>query len=132
MGSKGLWLALIPQFDYPIRAARAAADADADGDVAAAAGVFLLLEGTGALFRSGVTQEREPQRHTNAHTHALHNSCLNTIMHDLINIACSSGQGRVPKSSALLAAPSWIPGPWQAWLGLLRGAGRSYRLQPPS
>eukprot|EP00983_Pelagomonas_calceolata_P109427 1159555-Pelagomonas_calceolata.AAC.17 len=25
-----------------------------------------------------------------------------------------------PESPALLAAPSWMPGPWQAWLGLLR------------
>eukprot|EP00983_Pelagomonas_calceolata_P118199 1160482-Pelagomonas_calceolata.AAC.11 len=39
-------------FDYPIRTRAAAA----------AAGLLLLLEGTGALFRSGVTQEREPQR----------------------------------------------------------------------
>eukprot|EP00983_Pelagomonas_calceolata_P127100 1161368-Pelagomonas_calceolata.AAC.6 len=58
MGSIGLWLVLISQFEYPIRTLAAGAGAGA-----ADAGVLLLLEGTGgALFRSGVTQEREPYR----------------------------------------------------------------------
>eukprot|EP00983_Pelagomonas_calceolata_P068530 1149962-Pelagomonas_calceolata.AAC.2 len=31
--------------------------------------------------------------------------------------------GRPTGSSAMLAASSWMPGPWQAWLGSLRAAG---------
>eukprot|EP00983_Pelagomonas_calceolata_P028381 888944-Pelagomonas_calceolata.AAC.1 len=56
MGSKGLWLASISWFDYPIRirAARAAA-------AAGAAGLLLLLEGISvqewSYTREGATQE---------------------------------------------------------------------------
>eukprot|EP00983_Pelagomonas_calceolata_P057925 1145277-Pelagomonas_calceolata.AAC.4 len=69
MGSMGLWLAFISQFEYPIRILAAAAAAAAAAAVPASVpasrwlmhGSFatglLLLEGTGgALFRNGVTR----------------------------------------------------------------------------
>eukprot|EP00983_Pelagomonas_calceolata_P008885 288418-Pelagomonas_calceolata.AAC.2 len=65
MGSKGLWLALISQFDYPIRirAARAAA---------AAAGLLLLLGGSSvqelSYTREGATQEGNLHPHWNVHS----------------------------------------------------------------
>eukprot|EP00983_Pelagomonas_calceolata_P007662 248669-Pelagomonas_calceolata.AAC.2 len=57
MGSKGLWLAFISQFNYPIRIRAARARAAA---AAAAAGLLLLLEGSSvqelSYTREGATQ----------------------------------------------------------------------------
>eukprot|EP00983_Pelagomonas_calceolata_P002373 79849-Pelagomonas_calceolata.AAC.5 len=106
MGSMGLWLAIISQLEYPIQIL-AAAPAAAAAPVPDADAWKLCCWELEELC-SGVELCKQPKLSTNCHTVLnTHGSCGQPSCH-----LEDAPEG----SSALLAADSWMHGPW---LGLL-------------
>eukprot|EP00983_Pelagomonas_calceolata_P056267 1144517-Pelagomonas_calceolata.AAC.2 len=90
------------------------------------------LEGLGRILLPG---ENTPHQHpplsnpTLSNPQAVAVKCLSAKRWNPCKQHQSSCHLEGAPSFALLAAPSWMPGPWQAWLGPLRAGGWGYRLQ---